>query len=91
MKVAILAAVILWQQSGCDQPPVQQPVKVPEPDKRHYQRFIPIPREANVVGVPWSGGVALDTMTGQLCRTYDMAIKGWDTIPLCYYLYETEH
>ena len=47
-----------------------------------YQRFIPVARQPeNVDGVPWSGAFALDTMTGQLCRTFDRnALVGDKTI-----------
>lgn len=59
-----------------------------------YQRFVPVPRQpGNLTGVPRSGAFALDTMTGQLCRTYqrdspeeNTSGKGstaLDTLPLC--------
>jgi len=50
-----------------------------------YQRFVPLPRQPeNLRGVPWSGAFALDTQTGQLCRTYqgDLA-EPWRSLPLC--------
>jgi hypothetical protein len=84
-SISVILAAILLQQTGCNQAP-----KPTAPDQTHYQRFVPIPAETGVVGVPWSGDVALDTMTGQLCRTHDLVIRELE-IPLCYYLYSTEH
>jgi hypothetical protein len=51
----------------------------------NYQRFIPVPRQPeNVTGVPWSGAFALDTKTGQLCRTYDGEFaEKWQALPSC--------
>jgi hypothetical protein len=87
--ISLILVTVFLQQTGCDQP-AQAPKSV-APDQTHYQRFIPIPRESFIVGVPWSGSVALDTMTGRLCRTYDMQMKGWESIPLCYQLYSTDY
>jgi hypothetical protein len=40
-------------------------------DRQPIQRFVTVARQAeNVAGVPRSGAFALDTKTGQLCRTY---------------------
>gem|GEM_PF-5831325 len=87
MKLLALASIVLLQQTGCDQTPVQT-MPAPHLETIHYQRFVPIPRSSEILGgVPWSGSVALDTMTGQMCRTYDMKLKNWESIPLCIDLY----
>jgi hypothetical protein len=87
--IPLILATVLLQQTGCDQP--AQAPKSAAPDQTHYQRFIPVPPETGLTGVPWSGDVALDTMTGQLCKTHDLYIKSLESIPLCYHLYSTEH
>jgi hypothetical protein len=85
--VSIILAATLLQQTGCDQPAPKPAAAPAAQDQTHYQRFIPIPRETFIVGAPLSWSVALDTMTGRLCRTYDMQMKGWESVPLCYQLY----
>lgn len=49
------------------------------------QRFLPIsPTEPDRQGVPWHGFFALDTETGQLCRTADWQLeKSYGTLPTC--------
>jgi hypothetical protein len=61
-----------------------------QPIKQPYQRFIPIHREpSNLTGVPWSGAFALDTKTGDLCRTYEVTDSSatpsaaWSGLDLC--------
>jgi len=74
--------------SGCDSPPAQS---TPQPQKPPpSQRFVPVQRQPeNVQGVPWSGFFALDTKTGQLCRTYETPKPtDWDGIVLCKQLYD---
>ena len=42
-----------------------------------HQRFLPIaPQNGMLQGVPWHGFFALDTTTGQLCRTVDRTFSG---------------
>jgi|SRR5579862_3668996 len=55
------------------------------PKEYSCQRFIPVPRQPeNVTGVPWSGAFALDTQTGQLCRTYNGNLpEAWMALPMC--------
>jgi len=79
--------LILLQANGCD----ESKPSAPEPrHQEHYQRFVPVPREpANAVGLPWSGFFALDTKTGQLCRTYETPKStDWDGIVLCKQLFD---
>jgi hypothetical protein len=90
----ILLLAISWL-CGCDQsqppPHVLAPAVASVPKQVDYQRFIPVPRQPESLrGVPWSGALALDTMTGQLCRTYDEEVSledgpkaFWATLPLC--------
>jgi hypothetical protein len=88
--ITVILAAILLQQTGCDQPATAPKPATPAapatPDRTNYQRFVPIPPETGLTGVPWSGDVALDTMTGQLCKTHEKDIKGLE-IPLCNHLY----
>jgi hypothetical protein len=53
---------------------------MPNPNRR----FVPIDRDTDKMGVPWFGFFALDTQTGQLCRTADWQLKeSWGTLPTC--------
>lgn len=55
-----------------------------------YQRFVPVPRypENAVIGLPISATFALDTKTGQLCRTYYGGVDSqWQGLPSCAQLY----
>lgn len=62
-----LVALLLLVLNGCS----DFQAKSPQPTKQPYQRFVPVPRQPeNLQGVPWSGALALDTKTGQLCQTY---------------------
>jgi hypothetical protein len=61
--------------------------KVSTQDSR-CQRFVPIESTAQVVqGVPWHGYFALDTQTGQLCRTTTHEFSGdgskFNELPIC--------
>ena len=49
-----------------------------------------MPRQPeNLNGVPWSGAFALDTKTGQLCRTYDGGTdEKWSALASCVDLYK---
>ncbi len=52
----------------------------------NYQRFLPIPTEtAGIYGVPSANHFALDTATGQLCKTFPWNIpdNSFNQIPLC--------
>jgi hypothetical protein len=56
----------------------------------------PIHRFENVT-IPGESGVALDTVTGQLCKTWLWAYKadsmsgGLDTLPTCVSIFEKTH
>jgi len=53
----------------------------------HGQRFLPLNAESSKTGVPWSGFFALDTETGQLCRTTAYQFNNrFDQLPLCFAL-----
>jgi hypothetical protein len=74
-----------------------QPANAPlvEPRTLPYQRFVPINyAPANLSGVPWSGAFALDTKTGNLCRTYDWEYGNptniLNQLPLCNALFHAE-
>jgi hypothetical protein len=74
----IIASILTLALAGCEQAP--QIIKPP------YQRFVPVPREPNLTGLPWSGAFALDTKTGQLCWTYDIVNHTnnlWPNVPPC--------
>src|SRR5262249_44579208 len=53
------------------------------------QRFVPVTTQ-NLPGMPWVGSFALDTQTGQLCKTHsiDNTNAAWAvSLPLCIDLY----
>ncbi len=80
---------------GCDE--LEQkgagPPQTTMVSKPHYQRFLPVPPvSSGTVGVPWNGYFALDTKTGQLCRTVGVVFSGAsysvvNNAPLCSVLY----
>jgi hypothetical protein len=85
MKPAYLLALLLLQQpSGCNDAPK------PVANVRHNS----IHRFENVSNPP-SPGVALDTVTGQYCKTWDWTYKaeslngGMDTLPTCLSLFKS--
>jgi len=87
MKLAIVViAAVLLQQSGCDE---QAPKTAAQP-AHHYP---PIHRFENVSS-PVSPGVALDTVTGQYCKTWEWMYKasgmkgGLDLLPTCLSIYQ---
>lgn len=102
---AIFAGVLFsW---GCDQnrlriandtqnpTPPKDFVPISEKGKKPSARFVPITwGPANLTGVPWSGAFALDTKTGQLCKTYSWEILGrkqddlLNSLPECLSLYQ---
>jgi hypothetical protein len=53
----------------------------------YCQRFVHVLNNEGTIGVPF-GLLALDTKTGQLCRTYDIAngLTTWNGIVDCYSL-----
>jgi hypothetical protein len=96
MRIKLAIPLVLLSLFGCTAQPDRTDEKF---DKTHpvaatsqqpvgYQRFVPVPRQPeNLTGIPWSGAFALDTMTGQLCRTYPMADSKWEALPLCHDLW----
>jgi hypothetical protein len=87
MKLAIVViAAVLLQQSGCDE-------QAPKPAAQPIHRYPPIRRFENV-NTPGSPGVALDTVTGQYCKTWEWTYKasalngGLDTLPTCLTVYQ---
>jgi hypothetical protein len=55
-----------------------------KPIDSRCQRFLPLTAESEKQGVPWSGFFALDTETGQLCRTADWQLEeNWKGLPTC--------
>jgi len=85
VKLMVICA-LLSCCTACD----WQSRPVPQP-KPPYQRFIAAPREpSNLEDVPWVGSLALDTKTGQLCKTYEWSWRTnpWASIPRCLDLYK---
>lgn len=61
---------------------------VPDASKP-FQRFVPIgAAENDRQGIPWHGFFALDTQTGQLCKTttHSFDKPEYDSLPSCYVL-----
>jgi len=69
--------------AGCGIPtkPMTPPAQTqPAP----FQRFLPLNAESQKTSVPWSGFFALDSQTGQLCRTTPRQFGNeFDQIPSC--------
>jgi hypothetical protein len=84
MKTAacLVVSLFLISLAGCDQP-------APTPKEHHVP---PIHRFENV-STTGATGVALDTVTGQWCKTWEWVYKadsmsgGLDTLPTCLSLY----
>lgn len=91
MKVAaclLALALVLDDPIGCDKPEPKPVVQA-----KHYP---PIHRFENVPGVGVAG-VALDTVTGQYCKTWEWLYRGnaaqslsggLDTLPTCLSIYQ---
>ena len=80
MKIAaclFALALVLNQSNGCDQP-----------SKSAVKHLSSIHRFENVSS-PTSPGIALDTVTGQYCKTWEWSYRvqsmngGLDTLPTC--------
>src|SRR5271165_396526 len=83
---------LVWGCSSPSQQSTPKPVTIQsQQGEVAYQRFVPVGPDSSKQGVPWVGFFALDTKTGQLCRTADWEFKeqNWATIPTCYSLYES--
>jgi hypothetical protein len=88
MKILVLfAALLLQQANGCD-PPAKPPAPAAM-TKHPIQRFVPVEAALHE-------GVALDTVTGRLCRTWNWSYKepslngGMDNLIACYQIYKDE-
>ena len=89
MKIAacLALALFLQQSDGCDQA-APTPARAPEIHPNPVRRF-------DAVNTHGSSDVALDTMTGQLCRTWEWVYRGennpakggLDELPTCFKLY----
>jgi hypothetical protein len=94
MRANTIAAILcLAPLIGCEQPPEQNTAAMQHPPVTLIHSH-PIHRFENVS--PIGGlGVALDTVTGQWCRTWDWDYKGTavrfdlNTLPLCKSLYDS--
>lgn len=82
---AILVAVLFLQQpDGCDEH--QAPKETSQPKEPPIRRFEPVTSHGLI-------DVALDTKTGQLCRTWDWVYKNnpmaadLNDLPTCYSLF----
>ena len=81
--IAVAGLVLFQQAVGCDQKPAPKPTKISYPIRR-------FDREA---GMP--PDMALDTLTGQYCRTWDWSYKNptavgsadVQTLPTCLELF----
>jgi hypothetical protein len=91
MKAAagLFVLLLLFQQpDGCDQSPK------PTPPAAKESRLPPLHRFENVSS-PASPGIALDTVTGQYCKTWDWTYKtpsfngGLDTVPTCLSIFQS--
>lgn len=88
MKTAVLLvpALLLLQSDACD----RRPAPVAATTKHYIER--PSHRFENVTSTG-SLGVALDTMTGKWCRTWEWEFvgkpesKGLNTLPTCYEIF----
>jgi hypothetical protein len=85
-KIAALASVlVLVWGIGNEQP--NKPVEAAKP-LEGAKHFPPLHRFENVSS-PQSPGIALDTVTGQYCKTWEWTYKtatmngGLDTVPTC--------
>jgi len=97
MKNLICVGLVVLT-AGCAAPSQQTPVATEdaavnaliqkhknEDSKKSCQRFVLIgPPESNRTGIPWHGFFALDTETGQLCRTSPHELNAeYQRLPTC--------
>ena len=82
MSKFILCIAMSFLMTGCTANSPQPEVKT----ENGYQRFVPVDTAT------FGGGLALDTKTGQLCRTWDLHLN-FEVIgstPLCKTLYDAD-
>ena len=94
MRKRLSALILMFGLSGCARPiqdpsPTVSPTVVSRMDKP--QRFLPVnPSSYIIENIPWHGFFALDTETGQLCRTTTFQFtKGgtdFNSLPTCFSL-----
>ena len=84
--LTVIAACLVWLLLSYER---RNGSPTSERGEPYWQRFISAPKPPdNMTGVPWTGWLALDTETGQLCRTYNgKPSEDWQTLPLCSDLY----
>jgi hypothetical protein len=79
-NLRVLGAAMLL--SGCGA--TDKPIPPVQAQVTPVQRFLPLNAESQKSGVPWSGFFALDSQTGQLCRTTSRQFGNeFDQIPAC--------
>ena len=91
MRIAIflVASIVLQQPSGCNDPKPDKSAEAPKPALAKP----PTHRFENVTNPP-SPGLALDTTTGQYCRTWPWVYANkpnandLNTLPTCLSLYD---
>jgi hypothetical protein len=90
MKILLpILALVLLQSDGCD---TQTKPSQPAQSERPMRRF-------EAVSTHGTADVALDTVTGQLCRTWDWGFKNPSAVgtadiqnlPTCYSIYAADH
>jgi hypothetical protein len=82
MKHLLILSALIFT-AGCDTP--EKPTTPPaQSQPAPFQRFLPLNAEGQKAGIPWSGFFALDSQTGQLCRTTPRQFGNeFDQIPSC--------
>jgi hypothetical protein len=93
MRKSLSVLVLVFGVSGCVAVAQQRNPSAADAESHEIsnQRFLPIsPSPQFIQGVPWHGFFALDTQTGQLCRTtiFEFTKGGTDfnSLPTCFSL-----
>jgi hypothetical protein len=96
MRKPLFVLILALGISACATPsqPPQQSNPIAANTASHeiaHQRFLPIsPSPQFIQGVPWHGFFALDTQTGQLCRTtifeFNKGGTDFNSVPTCFSL-----
>ena len=80
-RIAVVAMLCSLLACDVNHPDAQGKAKASEESesealkaqRMYYQRFVSVSPSAGAP-VPWAGALALDTMTGELCKTYAWSI-----------------